>query len=110
MKGPSETPTGGDSMSECNCKHTARSEEERRALTNRLRRIEGQVRGICRMVEEDAYCVDILTQTAAIASALSSFEVDLLSRHIKGCAVRDIKEGREDAADELIATVARLIK
>lgn len=97
-------------MSECNCKHTERTEEERKALINRLRRIEGQVRGICRMVEEDAYCVDILTQTGAIASALSSFEVDLLARHIKGCAVRDIREGREDAADELIATVARLIK
>ena len=97
-------------MSECNCKKTLRTEEEQRSLVNRLKRIEGQVRGICRMIEEDAYCVDILTQTAAISSALSSFEKDLLAKHIKGCAVRDIKDGREDAADELIETVSRLIK
>lgn len=97
-------------MTECNCKTTARTDEERRSLINRLKRIEGQVRGICRMVEEDAYCVDILTQTAAISSALSSFEKDLLAKHIKGCVVRDIKDGREDAVDELIETVSRLIK
>ena len=96
---------------ECGCKRTTeRTDEERRALINRLKRIEGQVRGLCRMVEEDAYCVDILTQTSAITSALSSFGTDLLESHVRGCVVRDIKEGREGTVDELIAAVSRLIK
>ncbi len=82
-----------------------RSEDEMRALTNRLSRIEGQVRGVKNMVESEAYCVDIITQVSAIQSALSSFSKELLASHIKTCVVEDIKNGRHGAAEELIKTI-----
>lgn len=87
-----------------------REAEELTALTNRLRRIEGQVAGIRGMVERHAYCVDILNQTAAAISALAAFEKELLTRHIESCVVSDIRAGKEDAAAELSALVARLLK
>lgn len=96
-------------MSDC-CKTKKRDEEEYRLLINRLSRIEGQVRGVKAMVENDAYCVDILTQVSAIESALSSFSKELLSSHIKSCVVNDIKNDRLDTVDELVATVRRLMK
>ncbi|MBQ8321314.1 MAG: metal-sensing transcriptional repressor [Clostridia bacterium] len=97
-------------MSDCCKKARIRSEDEIRALTNRLKRIEGQVRGVCSMVESDAYCVDILTQVAAIRSALTSFSRELLESHIKGCVVNDIKSDRLDTLDELMATIERFMK
>ncbi len=97
-------------MAECCRRKKARGEDEERALINRLKRIEGQVRGVRAMVEDDAYCVDILTQVAAISSALSSFSRELLDRHIKSCVVEDIQNGKEGAAEELSAVVARFIK
>ena len=98
------------SMSDCCKKTRARSDAEMKALTNRLKRIEGQVRGVCAMVESDAYCVDILTQVAAIRSALTSFSRELLESHIKGCVVNDIKSDRLDTVDELMATIERFIR
>lgn len=92
------------------CKHKHRETKEYRDLLNRLKRIEGQVRGIQGMVEEDRYCVDILTQVAAIQSALNSFNKVLLSNHIKTCVVEDIRNGQEEAVDELCATIQRLMK
>lgn len=83
---------------------------EKKALTTRLHRIEGQVRGIARMIEEDAYCVDVLNQTAAVRAALASFERELLKSHIETCVVTDIKEGREETAAELAALVGRLLE
>lgn len=96
-------------MNDC-CKTKKRTEEEYRLLTNRLSRIEGQVRGIRSMVENDAYCVDILTQVSAIQSALSSFSKELISSHIKSCVVNDIKNDRLDTVDELVKTLERLMK
>ena len=96
-------------MSDC-CKTKKRSEEEYRALTNRLSRIEGQVRGVRSMVENDAYCVDILTQVSAIQSALSSFSKELISSHIKSCVIEDIKKDKLDTVDELVKTLERMIK
>ena len=90
-------------------KTTVRSEDEKKKLINRLSRIEGQIRGLRRMVENDAYCVDILTQSAAAKSAFSAFNRELLRRHIEGCVVRDIKNGDEDI-DELMDIIAKLIK
>lgn len=87
-----------------------RSEEEKRALTNRLSRIEGQIRGIRAMVEKDAYCPDILTQTSAAVAALNSFNKELLSNHIKGCVANDIREGNDETIDELVATLYKLLK
>ena len=95
---------------ECCHKTKVRNEDEKRALINRLKRIEGQIRGITKMVEENAYCIDALTQAQAAGAALSSFEKELLASHIKGCLIADIKDGREETVDELIATLGKMIK
>lgn len=96
---------------DCNCKKTKhRDEKEFRSLINRLSRIEGQVRGIKKMVESDAYCIDILVQVSAIQSALNSFNKVLLSNHIKTCVVADIKEGNEESIEELLNTLQKLMK
>ena len=87
-----------------------RDGEEYRALINRLKRIEGQVRGVVGMVEKDSYCVEILTQVAAIKSALTSFSEELLKNHIKDCVVKDVREGRDEIVDELCTVVGRLMK
>ncbi len=96
----------------CACceKKTERSEEERRRLINRLSRIEGQIRGIKGMVERNAYCPDILTQCAAASAALNSFNRDLIGNHIRGCVLRDIKEGDDGVIDELVDTLQKLMK
>lgn len=96
---------------ECSChKMKVRDEEEYKALIHRLNRIEGQVRGIKRMVEEDAYCVDIVTQVLAVNSALNSFNKVLLAEHMKTCVINDIKNGKEEVIDELVKTVQKLMK
>ena len=77
---------------------------------NRLKRIEGQVRGLQRMLEEDAYCADILTQSAAVSAALNAFNRDLLARHLHSCVVRDIRSGDDGAVDELTALLRKLMK
>ena len=96
----------------CGCceKTTERSEAERRKLINRLSRIEGQIRGIKGMVERNAYCPDILTQCAAASAALNAFNRDLIGNHIRGCVVRDIKDGDDGVIDELVNTLQKLMK
>lgn len=95
----------------CQChKETVRSEEERKKLINRLNRIEGQIRGIRGMIEYDAYCTDILTQSAAVTAAMSSFNKELLNNHIKGCVSRDIREGRDEVVDELLDILHKLMR
>ncbi len=95
----------------CSCRRTKeRSEKEYKDLINRLNRIEGQIRGIKGMVEKDAYCPDILIQVAAANAALNSFNKVLLANHIKTCVTRDIREGREETVDELLATLQKLMK
>ena len=90
-------------------KKTERSEDEKKKLINRLARIEGQIRGIRQMVENDAYCVDILTQSAAAKSAFSAFNKELLRRHMEGCVVRDIRNDEADI-DELMDIIGKLMK
>ncbi len=90
-------------------KKTFRSDEERKKLINRLNRIEGQIRGIRGMLEKDAYCNDILVQSAAASAALNSFNKELLSSHIQTCVVRDIQEGKLDTVDELVSTIQKLM-
>ena len=83
------------------------------AHLKRLRRIEGQVRGIARMVDEDKYCIDILTQVSAVQSALDSVAVNLLKDHMNHCVVTAARESDEAAqakVDEAAAAIARLIK
>ena len=94
----------------CCCKSTDRPEEERKKLFNRLSRIEGQIRGIKGMLEKDSYCVDILTQSAAVSAALNAFNRELLSSHIHTCVVRDIRNGDDATADELISLLQKLMK
>lgn len=91
-------------------KEKARSEEERQLLINRLRRIEGQVRGVEGMIERDAYCVDILTQVQAISSALTSFSTALLESHVKSCVKEDILDGKDEVLDELVGLISRFMK
>ena len=97
-------------MCVCCGKTTDRSDEERKKLINRLNRIEGQIRGIRGMVEKDAYCADILTQSAAVNAAVNSFNKELLASHIRGCVARDIREGKDEVIDELVATLQKLMK
>ena len=94
----------------CSETHTARSEEEKKKLINRLKRIEGQIRGIIGMMENDAYCNDILIQSAAVNAAVNSFNKELLATHIRTCVARDIREGKDETIDELVATLQKLMK
>ena len=94
----------------CEKKTTKRSEEEKAKLITRLNRIEGQIRGIRKMVENDAYCLDVLTQSAAASSAFASFERVLLSAHISGCVVDGIKNGDESVIEELKQILEKLVK
>ena len=95
---------------ECQHKTKERSDKEFKDLIHRLNRIEGQVRGIKRMVEDDAYCTDILIQVSAVNSALNSFNKVLLANHIRTCVVDDIRAGHEETIDELVATLQKLMK
>ena len=94
----------------CHEKMTMRSEEDRKKLINRLNRIEGQIRGIKGMIEKNAYCTDILTQSSAVSAALNSFNKELLANHIRSCVARDIREGKDDVIDELVLTLQKLMK
>ena len=90
---------------------TMRSDEERKKLMNRLKRIEGQVRGVENMLENNAYCPDIMVQISAINSALNSFNKELLAAHMKNCVTEDIQAGRGDEAiDELAALLKKVMK
>ena len=77
---------------------------------NRLRRIEGQVRGVQKMLEDGAYCPDILVQVSAINSALNSFSKTLLGSHIKSCVADDIREGKDETIDELVEVLQKVMK
>ena len=94
----------------CSNKTKERSEKEYKDLTNRLSRIEGQIRGIKGMLEKDAYCTDILIQVEAVKAALNSFNKVLLANHIKSCVTEDIKAGKEETVDELVETLQKLMK
>ena len=94
----------------CSHKTKERSQEEYKNLLNRLNRIEGQIRGIKNMVEQDAYCTDILVQVAAANAALNSFSKVLLANHMRTCVVDDIRAGKDGTIDELVATIQKLMR
>ena len=94
---------------EC-CKWKHREPVEQKDLLSRLNRIEGQVRGIKNMVEQERYCIDILTQVSADQAALSSFSMVLLSIHIKTCVVNEIESGDLDVVDELCTAIQKMMK
>ena len=91
-------------------KHRDKDGAAYKRMMTRLKRIEGQVRGIEKMVEDDRYCVDILTQVSAIQSALTAFPKELLSQHIRTCVVDDIRAGHDEVVDELVATLQKVMK
>ncbi len=97
-------------MCDCCEKTTDRTDEERKKLVNRLNRIEGQIRGIRGMIEQNAYCADILIQSAAVNAAVNSFNKDLIAAHIRGCVARDIRSGNDEVIDELVVLLQKLMK
>ena len=94
----------------CSTRKKHRTSEEQKALIQRLRKAEGQIRGIQKMVEEDAYCPDILIQVSAVTSALNSFNKELLACHIRSCVAEDIREGNDGAIDEFVKITQKLMK
>lgn len=94
----------------CCTKTKERSAEEYRSLVHRLNRIEGQVRGIKGMLERNAYCTDILVQSSAISAALNAFNRELLANHIRTCVVDDVRAGKDEVIDELVATLQKMMK
>lgn len=96
-------------MSDC-CRKKYRDEEEKALLVKRLNRIEGQIRGISKMLSDDAYCTDILIQVSAVKSALDSFNSALLEEHINTCVKDGIKKGDDEVIRDLVYTVKKLIK
>ena len=94
----------------CSGKHKERNETEKKDLMNRLKRIEGQVRGLEGMLENNAYCTDIIIQVSAVTSALNSFNKVLLGNHIKTCVAENIRAGNDDVIDELTQTLQKLMK
>ena len=94
----------------CTERKKQREEGEARSLQNRLSRIEGQVRGVRKMVDEDAYCTDILNQVAAIQAALNAFNRELLTNHIHTCVIDDIRQGNDEVVDDLVDILKKLMK
>ena len=94
----------------CGQKKKERSPEEFKKLIHRLNRIEGQIRGIRNMLENDAYCPDILVQSAAVNAAVNAFNKELLASHIRSCVANDIRAGHDEVIDELVSTMQKLMK
>ncbi|QLK86496.1 copper-sensing transcriptional repressor CsoR [Staphylococcus sp. 17KM0847] len=91
--------------------HANHSQVIKRNLQSRLNRIEGQVRAINRMIDEDVYCDDVLTQIRATRSALNGVATKLLEHHMKGCIMHKVESGNEqEAMDELLVTFQKLMK
>ena len=95
---------------QCQERKKKRTPEERKELLKRLRLAEGQIRGIQNMVENDAYCPDILIQVSAVTAALNSFNKELLACHIRSCVAEDIRSGNEGAIDEFVGMLRKLMK
>lgn len=87
-----------------------RDDKEYKDLITRLNRIEGQIRGLKRMIEENAYCPDILVQSAAANAAINSFNRVLMANHLRSCVISDLKNGNEETIDELVKTMQKLMK
>lgn len=105
-----ENKVGNEKCCCCEERHKERSQEEVTRLIHRLNRIEGQVRGIRGMVERGVYCPDILVQAAAVNAAINAFNKELLSNHIRTCVAQDIRDGKDESVDELVATLQKLMR
>ena len=98
------------SCSHCSGRKKIRTQDEKDALSRRLKLAEGQIRGIRKMLEEDAYCPDILVQVSAVSAALNSFNRELLACHIRSCVSEDIRDGKDEAIDEFVKVLQKLMK
>ncbi len=94
----------------CSCKKKEREEKEIKSLVTRLNRIEGQVKGIRKMIESDAYCTDVLVQVSAVNAALNAFSKTLLANHIKTCVANDIRAGKDEVIDDLLNILQKMMK
>lgn len=94
----------------CSCKKKERENSEIKSLMTRLNRIEGQVKGIRNMIENDAYCTDVLVQVSAVNAALNAFSKTLLANHIKTCVANDIRAGKDEVIDDLLNTIQKMMK
>lgn len=113
FSGQAEAHIGAEQQAgNCDCSHKTkeRSEKEYKDLINRLKRIEGQVRGIQGMLEKDAYCADVLMQVAAVGAALNSFSKALLAEHVRTCVAENIRAGNDEVIDELVILLQKLMK
>ena len=97
---------------QCCCKHKniERSESEKKDLITRLNRVEGQIRGIKKMVEENIYCNDILIQTSAATAALNAFNRELLKQHLSSCVKEELEKGTDEIIAELVKTLEKTMK
>ncbi|PKM67327.1 MAG: metal-sensitive transcriptional repressor [Firmicutes bacterium HGW-Firmicutes-2] len=89
---------------------TEKSIKNQKSVMDRLSKIEGQVRGIKNMIEQEAYCDDIINQIEASRSALHSVQIILLESHIKNCVIDQIQQGDSDVVDEILKTIKKLTK
>ncbi|WP_320047101.1 metal-sensitive transcriptional regulator [uncultured Ilyobacter sp.] len=94
----------------CQVRNAHHSAEFKKKINNRLNRIEGQIRGVKRMVDEDVYCDDILNQVASIKSAMDGVAKELLGAHMKSCVADQIREGHDEVIEELFYTIKKLLK
>ena len=83
-------------------------EKTKRNLVDRLKKIEGQARGLARMIESDVYCDDVLNQISSVESALSGVKKLLLEAHIRSCVVEQIEQGQREVIDELMNTISKM--
>ena len=91
-------------------KKTNRSQEEKKLLNNRLNRIEGQIKGIKKMIEKDAYCNDVLIQLSAVENSVKSISNHILENHLYSCVTRDLQNGKLDTIDEIMSLFKRFNK
>jgi len=105
-----ESCAGNECYTSTSERKSHHSEQTKKNLVTRLNRIEGQIRGVKGLIEKDTYCDDVLTQIAAIQSALNGVSKILLEGHLKNCVVERIQEGDMDVLDEFLTTIQRVMK
>lgn len=94
----------------CCSKKTHRGEDEKKIINNRINRIEGQLRGVKKMIEEDAYCNDVLVQLSAIENSVKSLSNHVLENHLYSCVTRELEKGNLEIIDELISLFKKFNK
>ena len=97
-------------MNECCKKKTVRNEEEKKIITNRINRIEGQLTGIKKMIQNDSYCNDVLVQLSAVENSVKSLSNHILEKHLYSCVIRDLENGNLEIIDELIGLFKKFNK